>query len=153
MRKTIVINTAVAALIPIGQLRVTEYNPEAFADSLEQLEATLNSCPNIGETDGMYTQPRNGETKVPLLKEHPAMFHYFYGGSDIFICEYDRKDVMFGFAIFGDVQESEFGYFRLSDLTAAPLLNIDYHFEEQTIEAARYKMYPKYFKNPKSLKQ
>jgi len=34
----------------------------------------------------------------------------------------------------GDLDSSEWGYINLSDLTGTPRLNIDHHFEEQSIE-------------------
>ena len=129
---------AVAALIPAQQLKVTNGNLKEFAEAIKRLEATLEKCPKIGETDGM--------------EEHPAIFHYFYGSSDIFICEYDRGDQMFGFAILsGDIRNSEWGYFSLRTLTSIPQLNIDYHFAEQSIEAARHEAYPDNYKKPQSL--
>ena len=59
---------------------------------------------------------------------------------------------MFGFAILnGDLYNSEWGYFCLTDLIKIPVYNIDYYFEEQSIEAARYTAYPMYFKKPQSV--
>jgi hypothetical protein len=128
----------VAAIIPAAQLAITKENLKEFSGAIQRLETALKKCPKIGETDGM--------------KEHPAIFHYFYGSSDIFICEYDRGDQMFGFAILGgDLRNSEWGYFSLRTLTSIPQLNIDYHFTEQSIEAARYEAYPKHYKKPQSL--
>ena len=125
----------VAALIPEMQLKATRENLSAFSDAILGLQARLEKCPNIGETD--------------RLKEHPAVFHYFCGGTDIYICEYDRKDGMFGFAILnGDLGNSEWGYFNLKELTGITLLNIDYYFEEQSIEAALYAAYPDYYPKP-----
>jgi hypothetical protein len=129
---------AVAALIPELQLKFTKEFLHKYSGAIKRLEALLEKCPYIGETDGM--------------EEHPAFFHYFYGSTDIFICEYDRNDKMFGYAILGgDLPNSEWGYFNLSDITSVPQFNLDYHFEEQTIEAALFKGYPTYFKIPKSL--
>jgi hypothetical protein len=48
----------------------------------------------------------------------------------------------------GDFQNSEWGYFSRSELVSNDFLNIDYYFEEESIEAALYKKYPDYFKNP-----
>jgi len=128
----------VAALIPKVQLKITRGNLREFSDSILRLQAQLEKCPKIRETDGM--------------KEHPAIFHYFYGSTDIFICEYDRKDYMFGYAILGgDLVNSEWGYFNLPDITSIWQYNIDYHFQEQSIEAALYTAYPDYFKKPQSL--
>jgi hypothetical protein len=59
---------------------------------------------------------------------------------------------MFGYAILGgDLINSEWGYFNLSDLTSIKEYNIDYHFQEQSIEAALYSAYPNRFKIPQSL--
>ena len=127
------IPAAVAALIPAVQLSITKENIQEFSGAIHRLEASLKKCPAIGETDNM--------------KEHPAIFHYFYGSTDIYICEYDRNDYMFGYAILGgDLQNSEWGYFDLSDLRSIPQYNIDYHFEEQSIEAVLFSSYPKFFK-------
>jgi len=129
----------VAALIPPAQLQITKRNIKEFQSGIENLEIALSKCPKPYQTDGM--------------KEHPAIFHYFLGSTDIFICEFDREDRMFGYGILsGDLKNSEWGYFSLTSLKKSIHLNIDYHFEEQTIEAALYEAYPKYFKEPLSLK-
>ena len=134
------IPAAVAALIPADQLKVTKANLSAFSDSIESLEESLKKCPNIGETDG--------------LPEHPVIFHYFLGSTDIYICEYDKNNLMFGRAIIGgDLHNSEWGYFYLSELTRIQNLNIDYYFDEKTIEAALYLKYPDYFRKPLSLEE
>jgi hypothetical protein len=141
MQTANIIPPAVAALIPCGQLRVTRLNPIAFADALERLEQQLKICPKLRATDGK--------------KEHPAIFHYFYGGTDMYICEYDPdEDLLFGYTILnGDLDNSEWGYTSLSEIRGISVLNIDYHFEAQSIEAALYKQYPRFFKKPKSLEQ
>jgi hypothetical protein len=128
----------VAALIPYSQLAVTLSNLAAYSEPIERLGRQLQKCPKIGESDG--------------IKEHPAIFHYFAGSTDIYICEYDGQDEMFGFCILGgDVEMSEFGCFSLNELRNIGPLNIDYYFDEQTIEAARYKKYPDYFAEPLSM--
>ena len=128
----------VAALIPKVQLKITRGNLMEFSDCILRLQTQLEKCPNIHETENM--------------KEHPAIFHYFYGSTDIYICEFDRNDYMFGYAILGgDLVNSEWGYFNLPDITSIWQYNIDYHFPEQSIEAALYRAYPKHFKKPQSL--
>ena len=133
------ISGAVTLIIPKYQLIATMEALEAHAPAIKRLEELLEKCPKIGQTDGM--------------KEHPAIFHYFFGGSDFYVCEYDPDDaLMFGFGILnGDLQNSEWGYFSVSEFANSKYLNIDYHFEEQSIEAAIYKAYPKHFKKPPSL--
>ena len=138
MKTLTIIPAEVAALIPVAQLEITKNNLQEFSEALQRFEASLKKCPNIGETDN--------------LNEHPAIFHYFYGSTDIFICEYDRNNKMFGYGILNaDLDNSEWGYFNLPDITNIPKFNIDYHFEEQSIEAALYTAYPEFFKKPLSL--
>jgi len=128
----------VAALIPKAQLKITKGNLREFSGCIARLQAQLEKCPIIGETDGR--------------EEHPAIFHYFYGSTDIFICEYDKKNLMFGYSILGgDLENSEWGYTDLAEITKISQFNIDYHFQEQSIEAALYTAYPKHFKKPQSL--
>jgi hypothetical protein len=130
----------VAALIPYAQYAVTIEHIAAFEDALNRLEKQLEKCPKLGETDN--------------LKEHPAIFHYFYGGTDIYICEYDGDDDMFGYTILnGDLDNSEWGYTSLSEIISIPPMNLDYYFEEQSIEAALYRRYPGRFKKPESLQE
>jgi hypothetical protein len=130
----------VAALIPCSQLIITKENLNAFQFAIGRLDIALKLCPAIGETDGAV--------------EHPCIFHYFFASTDIFICEYDKEDLMFGYTILnGDLQNAEWGYTSLSEITKIKWLNIDYHFEPQTIEAALYSAYPKCYKKPLSLSE
>jgi hypothetical protein len=138
MEKLTEIPNEVAALIPVIQAMVTGENLDAYSEAIMGLSVSLEKCPNIGETNGM--------------KEHPAIFHYFFGATDIFICEYNRNDLLFGYTILnGDLDNSEWGYTSLKEITKIPQLNIDYYWQEQSIEAALYKAYPKYFQKPNSL--
>jgi hypothetical protein len=130
----------IAALIPHGQYAVTVEHIEAFEEALKLLEEQLKKCPKLGATDRM--------------KEHPAIFHYFCGATDMYICEYDGEDTLFGFTILnGDVDNAEWGYSSLSEITSIPMMNIDYHVEEQSIEAALYLKYPEHFRKPDSLEK
>ena len=138
MGKLTTIPNEIAALIPVIQAMMTKENLESYTEAIERLAKALEKCPKIGETNNM--------------EEHPAIFHYFFGATDIFICEYDREDLLFGYNILnGDLQNSEWGYTSLSEITKIPQFNIDYHWEDQSIEAALYKAYPEYFEKPRSL--
>ena len=139
MKAQTTIPPAVAAIIPYSQLAVTKQYLYSFTREIEHLEKQLSKCPRLKQTDGM--------------KEHPAMFHYFYGGTDIYICEYDPEDgLMFGFVILNDdLQNAEWGYISLTEILPIPIININYHFEEQSVEAALHKRHPHHFKKPQSL--
>jgi hypothetical protein len=141
MQQTIAATASkLAALIPSAQYAVTIRHKRAFEEPLNQLEIQLAKCPKLGETERM--------------KEHPAIFHYFCGGTDISVCEFDGEDLLFGYTILnGDLHNSEWGYTSLSEIAAIPVMNIDYYFEEQSIEAALYRSYPNYFKKPASLEK
>jgi hypothetical protein len=125
-----------ARLIPCSQLLVTVANPETYSEPMERLNRIAGTIPAIGDTEGM--------------KEHPAILYYFYGGTDMYICEYNPEEgLMFGYTILnGDLDNSEWGYSSLAEIRSIPPINLDYHWEEQSIEAARYKKYPDYFKKP-----
>jgi hypothetical protein len=99
MQKDFIISPAVAAIIPHSQYMATLESLEAFAPAMVRLEEQLKKCPALGETDGKNRT---------LVREHPAIFHYFCGATDIYICEYDGKEEMFGFTILnGDLFNSE----------------------------------------------
>ncbi|GHV75142.1 hypothetical protein AGMMS49940_24440 [Spirochaetia bacterium] len=138
MKNQIITLTPEAArLIPYSQLAVTNINLEAFTTEIERLNAIAAHIPGIKATEEM--------------QEHPAVLHYFAGGTDIYICEFDGIDEMFGFTILnGDLECSEFGYTSLEEIKRIAWFNLDYHFESQSIEFARYKKYPAYFKKPVS---
>ena len=128
-----------AKLFPCGQLETTEILIKAFQDVIPQLVTALNTCPNIGEAVG--------------LKEHPAVFHYTHSyNTDIYICEYDRRDTFYGFHIFGgNLEKASWNFLSLSKIISIPHIRFDFSFSTETIEAARYKKYPYYFKKPNSL--
>jgi hypothetical protein len=133
------IPTEVAFIIPYDQLKIIKNNIQEFQNEIQQLKIALKLCPVIGETNG--------------AKEHPAIFHYFFGCTDYYICEYDQKDgLMFGYGILnGDLINSEWGFFNVQEFTQSKYINIDFHFQEQSIEAALYIAYPNYFKKPQSI--
>jgi len=135
MKKDYTIPAELKSIIPKFQLLTTMDSLEEHIEALKRLESQLKKCPKIGGTE--------------KLDEHPAIFHYFYGSSDIYICEYSPKDdKMFGYSILcGDLPNSEWGYFSGLEFGQSRLINIDYYFQEQSIEAALYKSYPDYFKN------
>jgi hypothetical protein len=125
----------IAKFIPRVQLEVTEEHIKEYIDIIKRLGERISKMPKLGETDG--------------LKEHPAILHYFAGGTDIYICEYDGKDTMFGYSILNnDLDNSEFGYISLSELVNISVLNLDYYFKDQSIEKALFKRNKEYFKRP-----
>jgi hypothetical protein len=67
----------------------------------------LAKLPNLYETD-----------RVPL-KDKIIYMHFFIGGCDWYIAEFDGEDLLFGFAILNDdLQNAEWGYISLAELDA-----------------------------------
>ena len=70
-------------------------------------DETLNQIPRLYETE-----------HIPL-KDKLVHIHMFLGGCDWYVIEYDGTDIFWGYAILnGDYQNSELGYFSLSELKA-----------------------------------
>ena len=63
------------------------------------------------------------------LADKKIYLHFFIGGCDWYITEYDKKDTMFGFAIInGDTQMAEWGYISLNELkniSVGPGIEVD----------------------------
>lgn len=61
--------------------------------------------------------PRIHETKDVPLKEKLVYLHFFVAGCDWYICETDRRDLMWGFCILNaDYDMAEWGYVSLAEL-------------------------------------
>jgi len=73
--------------------------------------------------------PRLYETEEIPLKDKLIYLHFFIGGSDWYIAEYDGEDLFFGYAILnGDTEMAEWGYvsFReLRELKIAPGFEVE----------------------------
>jgi len=76
--------------------------------------------------------PRLYETEHLPLKEKLIYLHFFIGGSDWFIAEYDGDDLFFGYAILnGDYQCAEWDYVSFKELKSIKVewLEIDCELE------------------------
>ena len=63
--------------------------------------------------------PRLYETESVSLKSKLIHLHFFVGGSDWYIAEFDGEDLFWGFAILNnDLQNAEWGYISFSELKA-----------------------------------
>ena len=61
--------------------------------------------------------PRLYETEETPLAEKLIRMHFFLGGCDWWICEFDGRDLFFGYAVLnGDWQLGEWGYISLQEL-------------------------------------
>ena len=73
--------------------------------------------------------PRLYETEKFPLKDMPIHLHFFIGGCDWYIAEYDGEDLFWGYAILNnDLEMAEWGYIsfqELKDLKIPPGFEID----------------------------
>ena len=78
--------------------------------------------------------PRLYETENIPLKDKLVHLHFFIGGCDWYVCEYDGDDLFFGFAILNnDFEMAEWGYVPFSELKSIKVnggLEIDCEKEE-----------------------
>ena len=78
--------------------------------------------------------PKLYETENIPLEDKPIHLHFFIGGSDWFIVEYDGDDLFFGFAILNnDHQMAEWGFVSFSELRSIKVngwLEVDCELEE-----------------------
>jgi hypothetical protein len=56
------------------------------------------------------------ESESIPLKEKTIHLHFFIGGCDWYIAEYDDDDLFFEYAILNDMQNAEWGYVSFSEL-------------------------------------
>jgi hypothetical protein len=78
--------------------------------------------------------PKLYETEDIPLQDKDIYLHFFIGGCDWYIAEYDGKDLFWGFAILNnDFQMAEWGYISLAELKSIRVdgwLEIDCELEE-----------------------
>ena len=89
---------------------------------------------NIPSKERLAKIPKLYETEHIPLKDKMIHLHFFIGGCDWYIAEYDSEDLFWGFACLnGDLQNAEWGYisFReLQDIRINGWLEIDCELED-----------------------
>ncbi len=64
----------------------------------------------LGKVPGLY------QTENVELEDKIIAMHFFIGGCDWYVAEYDGEDIFFGFVNLNDPQNAEWGYFSLKEL-------------------------------------
>jgi hypothetical protein len=84
--------------------------------------------------DRLAKIPRLYETENVDAKDKLIHLHFFIGGCDWYIAEYDGKDLFWGYAILNDDRENaEWGYISFSELKEVKIagwLEVDCELEE-----------------------
>ena len=72
---------------------------------------------NTPTEDRLSRIPRLYETEHIRLQDKLIHLHFFIGGCDWYVAEYDGEDLFWGFAILNDdLQNAEWGYISFSEL-------------------------------------
>ena len=69
--------------------------------------------------------PRLYQTEETPLAEKIIHLHFFIGGCDWFIAEYDGDDLFWGFANLNDEQNAEWGYTSFSELKSFSINGVE----------------------------
>lgn len=116
----------VRMIMPEHQQKVIK-GSEEFWGIIKNLQERALEIPAI------YAQDGKGDEAIVYL-------HYFYGGSDWFITEWDSEDEFFGFAVLNqDTQNAELGYIQRTELTQTPPIELDFHWRKKTLKEAKKK--------------
>ena len=110
---------------------------------------------NIPGKERLNRIPKLYETENAPVKDKKIHLHFFIGGCDWFVCEYDGNDLFFGFAILNnDYQMAEWGYVSFSELKSIKVddwLEVDCELEEfwepkRAVEIDKIRMASGWFK-------
>jgi hypothetical protein len=89
---------------------------------------------NIPSKERLAKIPKLYETEKTPLKDRLIYLHFFIGGCDWYIAEYDGEDLFWGFAILNnDYEMAEWGYLSFSELKAIKMdgcLEVDCEIED-----------------------
>ena len=89
---------------------------------------------NTPSEDRLSKIPKLYETEHILLQDKLIYLHFFIGGCDWYVAEFDEEDIFWGFVILNDdFQNAEWGYISFSELKSINVggwLEIDCELEE-----------------------
>ena len=113
------------------------------------------------QTMRTFLYENSGFTKKTVNNIIKALGYTLRGSGSVFKelsgqfenCAEHGANVGFYSILGGDLENSEWGYISLSELTAIPSLNLNYLLVERSIEAALYTAYLDYFTKPQSLRK
>lgn len=81
---------------------------------------------NVPSNERLSGIPRLYETEHVPLAEKLIHLHFFFGGCDWYVAEFDGIDLFWGFAILNnDEHNAEWGHFSFSELKAIKIEGIE----------------------------
>lgn len=94
---------------------------------------------NIPSKEQLAKIPKLYQTEGMLLKDKPIHLHFFLGGCDWYIAEFDGDDTFFGYALINnDLENAEWGYIsfaELKEIKVPPGFEIDCEVYEEPRKA------------------
>jgi len=129
----------VKKIMPKHQQQLVFHDPE-HREVIKRLEQEAKEVPEWGSTAE--------QTKDKMI----VYLHYFYGGSDWYILEWDRENnLFFGYVILNvDVMMSEFGTISIDELVNTPPVELDFYWNKEQLAKILYRKDPDYFPVPKT---
>ena len=89
---------------------------------------------NEPSTERLAKIPRLYETENIRVQDKMIHLHFFIGGCDWFVAEYDGQDLFWGFAILNeDYEMAEWGYVSFSELKSISINGIEIDCETEAI--------------------
>ena len=87
---------------------------------------------NVPTAERLLKIPRLYETESIALADKLIHLHFFIGGCDWFIAEFDGLDLFWGFAILNnDLEMAEWGYVSFSELKSIRVKGIEIDCEKE----------------------
>jgi len=87
---------------------------------------------NVPSKERLARIPRLYETEGISPKDKLVHLHFFIGGCDWYITEYDGENIFFGYAILNnDYEGAEWGYISFSELRALNVKGIEVDCEKE----------------------
>lgn len=134
----------VAGFMPRHQQKIVLHpdSYEEFQDVIDRLEQEISAIPENPQ------EPLHD--KGSIHDRYKVFAHFFYGGCDWFILDWDReRNVVYCYAILNeDTQMSEFGYTYLPEITEDGRVELDFYWTPCTLAEALYHKYPDEFAKP-----
>lgn len=93
---------------------------------------------NVPKQEQLDLIPRLYSTENTVLADKIVYLHFFIGGCDWYIVEYDGEDLFFGYAILnGDILNAEWGYISFTELREIKVgfveIDCDLHWEQKPV--------------------
>ncbi|MDO9186925.1 MAG: strawberry notch C-terminal domain-containing protein [Bacteroidia bacterium] len=105
---------------------------------IERLNKQVDEIPKLYSTDKAYGLYKNKlpkhEQPIKFSEFAVAKAHFFIGGSDWYVLEWDGQDTIYGYAILnGDTQNAEYGYTSLKEIQSVRInkmfgVELDFYF-------------------------